>query len=255
MVDLLTKLSDDCFFFLPARCQCSYPQVNISLNKTLAEADVLYTTQNITVHAKTKPGNCHKTIYFQWEIAKASDHTSEFGMFIAQGDVFKNKSGILQLSGSELVEGFLYIRCAAFKRHLRGEIVVETYDYGYVRVLNPPLIALISGSTTAIKGNGSVELDASNSYDPIATENNRSGLNFSWFCRRRDSTLTKARTRSCYGQHSERLSSTGSILIVDVDKMDANYTYVFELVIIKDRRVSRAFHALTVSPPYVISLR
>ncbi|XP_078351373.1 polycystin family receptor for egg jelly-like [Oculina patagonica] len=37
--------------------------------------------------------------------------------------------------------------------------------------------------------------------------------------------------------------------------MEANHTYLFELVVTKDRRVSRAFHDLTVSPPFVITLR
>ncbi|RMX60858.1 hypothetical protein pdam_00003501 [Pocillopora damicornis] len=241
-------------FRFPIQCNCSYPEVKISLNKTLTSAKVLYTTQNITIHATTKRGNCHKSLSFRWEIAKASDHLGEFGMLISRGDIFESKKGILKLRGSEFGEGFLYIRCAAFIRDLAGELVLETYDYGYVRLLNPPLIALITGATSAIKGNGSVVLDASNSYDPLSIQNNSNGLIFSWFCRKMDGKLTKANTRSCNGRYSKSPYSTGSVFSVDVDYMDANYTYVFELVVTKDRRVTRAFHNLTVTPPYIISL-
>lgn len=240
---------------LPVTCQCSYPQVNISLKKTLKEATVLYTTQNITIYAETNHGNCEKSFNFEWEIAKASDQSSEFGRFVVYGDAFNNKTGKLQLEGREFDESYLYIRCAAFITNQSGNVEVETYDYGYVRVVYPPLVVQITGSSTAIKGNGSVTLYASSSYDPNARLNNSSGLSFSWYCQRVDSNVTKEGPSGCYGRQSGKLSSTEPIIIVDVDSMDANQTYLFELVITKDRRLSKAFHTLTVIPPYVISLR
>ena len=242
---------------LPVRCQCLDPQVNISLKKTLQEATVLYTTQNITIYAETSQGNCdNKSINFIWEIAKASDTSSEFGLLVVHGDAFNNQTGKLQLKGREFDEGYLYIRCAAFSTlSLSGDVGVETYDYGYVRIVYPPLVAQIAGSSTAIKGNGSVTLDASSSYDPNARRNNSSGLSFNWYCKRVDGNITKEGPSGCYGHHSGKLSSTKPIIIVDVDSMDANQTYLFELVISKGRRVSRAIHTLVVFPPYVISLR
>lgn len=243
------------YFPLPVTCECSYPQVNISLSKTLDEATVLFTTQNIMIQAETKRGNCDKSLYFQWEIAKASDQSSEFGGFVSHGDAFKNISGVLELNGRELGECYLYIRCNAFNTGPSGE-ELKTYDYGFVRVLYPPLIAHITGSITAIKGNGSVILNASSSYDPHTLVRNSRELTFTWYCRRLDNNITKEGSSGCYGHtDSGRLTSNGSILVVDVDKMDANQTYLFELLIAKDRRVSRSFHALTVTPPFVISLR
>ena len=136
-----------------------------------------------------------------------------------------------------------------------GDDEVETYDYGYVRVVYPPLVVQIAGSSTAIKGNGSVMLDASSSYDPNAPLNNISGLSFSWYCKRVDGDVTKEGPRGCYGHHSGQLTSTKPFIKVVVDSMDANQTYLSELVVTKDARVSRAIHTLTVFPPYVISLR
>ena len=136
-----------------------------------------------------------------------------------------------------------------------GDDEVETYDYGYVRVVYPPLVVQIAGSSTAIKGNGSVMLDASSSYDPNAPLNNISGLSFSWYCKRVDGDVTKEGPSGCYGHHSGKLTSTKPFIKVVVDSMDANQTYLSELVVTKDARVSRAIHTLTVFPPYVISLR
>ena len=215
----------------------------------------MYTTENITIYAETSRGNCQKPFNFKWEIAKASDTSSEFRRFAVHGDIFNNKTGELQLRGREFHEGYLYVRCAAFFKTLSGDVRVETYDYGYVRIVYPPLVVQIAGSSTAIKGNGSVTLDASNSYDPNARLKNSSGLRFRWYCRRVDDNATKKGPSGCYGHHSGKLSSAKPIIKVDVDRMDANQTYLFELVITKDRRVSGAFHALAVFPPYVISLR
>ena len=236
-------------------CQCSYPQVNISLKKTLKEATVLYTTQNITIYAETSQGNCEKPFTFKWEVAKASDKSIEFERFVVHDDIFNNKTGKLELKGKEFGEGYLYIRCAAFNKTLPGNVGVETYDYGYIRIVYPPLVVQIAGSSIAIKGNGSVTLDASSSYDPNARLNNSSGLSFSWYCRRVNGNATKKNPSGCYGHHSGKLSSAKPIIKVDVDSMDANQTYLFELIITKDRRISRAIHTLAVFPPYVISLR
>lgn len=240
---------------LPVKCQCFYPQVNISIKKTLKEATVLYTTQNITIYAETSQGNCEESLNFKWEIAKASDKSSEFGRFVVHGDAFNNKTGKLQLKGREFDEGYLYIRCVAFIKTRSGDDGVETYDFGYVRIVYPPLVVQIAGSSAAIKGNGSVTLDASSSYDPNTRLNNSSGLSFSWYCKRVDGNFTKEGPSGCYGHHSGKLSSAKPIIKVDVDSMEANQTYLFELVITKDRRVSRATHTLAVFPPYVISLR
>lgn len=193
-------------------------------------------------------------MYFRWEIAKASDQSSEFGSFVIYGDVF-NKTGKLELKGKELDESYLYIRCTASIKTLLGDYEVKTYDYGYVRVLYPPLNVRITGSITAIKGNGSVTLDASSSYDPHTIVNNSSRLTFIWYCQRLPDNFTGQGPSGCYGHRPEKLSSTEPMIEVDVDRMDANHTYLFELVVSKDRRESRAFHTLTVNPPYVISLR
>lgn len=236
----------------PVACQCTNPQVNISLKKTLKEATVLYTTQNITIYAETSRGNCNESFNFRWEIAKASDTSSEFRRFVDHGEPFNNKTGKLQLKGREFGEGYLYIRCVAFIIAPSGDDRVETYDYGYARVVYPSLVAQIAGSSAAIKGNGSVMLDASGSHDPNARLKNSSGLSFSWYCKRVDDDIMK---EGCYGHHSGKLSSNKPFIEVDVDSMDGNQTYLFELVVTKDRRVSRAIHALAVFPPYVISLR
>ena len=174
---------------------------------------------------------------------------------MVHGDPFNNKTGKLQLKGREFGESYLYIRCVAFIITPSGDDKVETYDYGYVRVVYPSLVAQIAGSSAAIKGNGSVKLDASSSYDPNARLKNSSGLSFSWYCKRVDGDVTKEDLSGCYGHHSGKLSSTKPFIEVDVDSMDANQTYLFELVVTKDRRVSKTIHTLVVLPPYVISLR
>ena len=50
----------------------------------------------------------------------------------------------------------------------------------------------------------------------------------------------------CYGNGPGRLSAIKNTLVVDVDKMEANQTYVFKLVVSNGLRSSNTHHRLTI---------
>ena len=240
-------------------CECTPPKVKVFLNKTLEEAQLLFTTQELIIHASVSKGNCSfQDIKYLWEISKATKARKEFGPLEFQEEYNRSLPG-LTIRGSSFSAGYLYIRCVA--KTLEDK--AKAYDYGYVRVALPPLVARISGHRSAVKGNGSVILNASESLDPSLLLMGIEGMRFSWYCRRMDDafslapgTLLFEKVRGgCYGRGPGKLTSTKPLLRVNVDEMDSNQTYVFELVVAKDSRVSRAVHHLTVLPPFVITLR
>ena len=128
------------------------------------------------------------------------------------------------------------------------------YDFGYIKLLQVP-VAIISGVHFATKGDGDITLNGTLSYDPETLP-----LNFTWFCRRsyemfaQNESLTvvdvpigqSSASGGCYGYGPGRLSTIKNTLVVDVDKMEANQTYVFRLVVSNGLRSSNIHHRLTI---------
>ena len=128
------------------------------------------------------------------------------------------------------------------------------YDFGYIQLLQVP-VAIVSGVHFATKGDGNIKLDGSLSRDPETLP-----LTFTWFCRRsyeifeeNDSlpivdvpTGQSSASGGCYGYGPGRLSAVQTTLVVDVDKMEANQTYVFKLVVSNGLRSSSILHRLAV---------
>lgn len=69
-----------------------------------------------------------------------------------------------------------------------------------------------------------------------------------------DGKFMKVNMGSCNGWYLKIFYSIGFVFSVNVDYMDVNYIYVFELVVMKDWRVMWVFYNLIVILFYIIFL-
>lgn len=162
--------------------------------------------------------------------------------------------------------GYLYIRCfvtdAKDPKDFKVPIV---YDYGYVKIILPPIVAKLAGPSSVIRGNESVViLSASESYDPEKIHKKTKGLALTWYCGggiishdNRDglSTVSPGDAGRCQGDGILKINSTSSLLQLNVSNLRGNHTYFFEVVVQKGDRSANATHRLRVDEPFVISIR
>ena len=244
-------------FFSSVNCQCDVPSVKVELRKTLEDAVIIHTNSRFLLKA-THKGDCKRynsgSYELHWEVSKCEESTGFFNQMIPYG---KNKPGRPKYLFPRLFGvGYLYIRCV-LKNHFEETI---TYDYGYVRITHPPLVAKIDGPSRVLMGNESfVILDGSASYDPVARHKKANGLSFTWFCRREGvlqkdkdeiSTVYPNDTRVCHGTETRHLNSSMPMLTLDLGRLSGNNTYVFELLVQKGDRLTRTTHKLYVEPPF-----
>ena len=186
-----------------------------------------------------------------WHITKATLKSGMFSTFM---------SGALETSrpfwsmSQQVLDGYYYV---SYILRIPPQQKIIGYDYGYVLVLQPPLVANISGVSIAVQGDGNITLNASLSHDP--NEDSASPLTFTWFCRRSYEAFPAidplpivdvpnenvSASGGCYGYGPGRLSSVENVLIVNVDVMEAGQTYVFEILVSNGELSSKTVHWLT----------
>ena len=159
--------------------------------------------------------------------------------------------------------GYLYVRCLA--AHPKDPKVPIVYDFGYVKIILPPIVAKLEGPSNVITGNESVViLSASESYDPEKIHKKTEGLALTWYCGggiishdNRDglSTVSPSEAGRCQGDSILKINTTSSVLQLNVSNLRGNYTYFFEVVIQKGDRSSNATHRLRVDEPFVTCIR
>ncbi|XP_022801660.1 uncharacterized protein LOC111339299 [Stylophora pistillata] len=238
-------------------CECDVPSVKVELGKTLKNATIIYTNSRFLLKA-TYNGNCKDDNYggyeLHWEVSKCEESTGLCNQIIPYG---KNKPGRPKYLFPRLFgASYMYIRCV-LKNHSQQTI---TYDYGYARITLPPLVAVIEGLSSVLKGNESVvRLDGSASYDPEVKHKNSEGLSFTWYCRREGAgqddkgtiwTVSPKEVRVCHGTEFRHLNNSLATLTLDLGKLSGNNAYVFELLVQKGDRSTRTIHKLQVEPPF-----
>lgn len=151
----------------------------------------------------------------------------------------------------------MYIRCLVKD----GNSNVIAYDYGYVRIILPPLVANIAAPCSVIKGNETVIIiSAAESYDPERRHKKSEGLTLTWYCSEENtsrdnhdelSTVSPNDAGGCQG----KINNSSPLLYLNLNNLRGNNTYVFEVVVQKGDRSSNATHKLRVEEPFVISIR
>ena len=230
--------------------------VNLNLSKTLDQAKVYYTTDLMVFKAEVQHSQCTSSVemFSYWHITKANLKRRNFCSFLPGG--IKSDKPVWSMRRRTSLDSYYYV---SYVLSISPQLRVIGYDYGYILLLQSPPVANISGVSFAIKGQGSITLNGSRSYDPHPNE--ARPLTFTWFCRRSHETLPEndslpvvdapngnaSLSGGCYGYGPGRLSGRENVTIVDVDKMEAGQTYVFELLVSNGMQSSRAIHRLAVA--------
>lgn len=251
------------FSFVLVDCGCDLPKVTLELEQSLENATVIYSSDRFPLRVKFQEANCSKSKGYQrfWEVCKCEENTRLCNQMIPYGPSKPGRTKKLypRLFGP----GYMYIRCL-IRDPARGNLVI-TYDYGYVRIILPPLVAQVTGPSSVRRGNESVVmLDASESYDPEKMHKKTQGLKLNWYCRQENvshrnqdqlSTVAPSDVGGCHGANGGKLNISSPLLHIDVENLRGNNTYVFEVVVQKGSRSSRATRKLRVLEPFVLSIR
>ena len=191
---------------------------------------------------------CSSSAEGTWHITRATIKSKVFRQFFPRA--LNRTQPYISIRRPNVLASYFYV---SYILRLPSQKVIG-YDFGYIKLLQVP-VANISGVRAATKGDGNIKLDGSLSHDPETIP-----LTFTWFCRRsyecfpeNDSlpvvdipTGQSSASGGCYGYGPGRLSAVDNTLVVDVDKMEANQTYVFKLVVSNGLRSSYIDHWLTV---------
>ena len=159
--------------------------------------------------------------------------------------------------------GYVYIQCEV---ELSGETGSMAFDYGYIRIVPDPLVAIITDVT---ESRTQIMLSAGKSFDAGKKRSGTKGLEFTWFCRLGgetflDTTVPRVvdeafnRTKShrgCFGFGPGRLSSKEEVLVLNLTDMVKSKMYIFKLVVNKDDRNASAVYTFAVKPLMTIFVR
>lgn len=157
--------------------------------------------------------------------------------------------------------GYAYIQCEV---ELPGEAGSMAFDYGYIRIVRDPLVAIVTDMT---ESRTQIMLSAGKSFDAGRKRYGTRGLQFTWFCRLEGETfldlrfvVDKAfdrskRHRGCFGFGPGRLTSKDEVLVLNIKEMVKSKKYIFKLVVNKDDRNASAVYEFAVRPLVSISIR
>lgn len=157
--------------------------------------------------------------------------------------------------------GVLYVSVVASVLKVPGAFA---YDYGFLRIRHPDLVAKIVAPDRVSRRGSIVKLDGSRSYDPEFKWLHYRRLSFTWRCRRicREDpinilTFKRAQVEPCYGiaNATDSFISNQRVFTIDIDHFKSNCTYLFRLSVTKDIRMKCTEHALEVTPAVPFAIR
>lgn len=250
------------FVYLPVDYRCQPPIVSIHLNKTHTCATRITTVDLFVVIGEVRSRcNTSTSMLLSWE----SNEIEELNGAFMMSDRLAVASQNLTIEPRRFKVGLYFIRLTAEMTKEEGAV---NYDYGFLRVVLPDLVAKVRGVKKAVKGTGNIVLDGTDCYDPDNPSAKDQGMVFTWLCRRDseefsnmetlpiESSLGRAKALGgCFGYGVGKMNTTEPILEIDISKMPSKSTFVFKLIVQKENRTAVAFHNLTVESSIDFSIR
>lgn len=226
----------------------------MQLKHRLSESDLILTSDGPLVLKAIATTNCSETnqTQYQWMLSTVDPETTYFSPFFMYGVTDGNTIRLWpRLFGASIV--YVSVEVSVSENALG----TFSYDFGFVRIRMPALIAKIVGPASVTRKIGNVTIDGSWSYDPESRWLQHKTLNYMWQCQRTcrwDPVdilyFPKAEVEPCFGIANETDSTISSqrAVIIDLASIKSNCTYLFNLTVAKDSRVSYAKHELQIRP-------
>ncbi|XP_068682590.1 polycystin-1-like protein 2 [Montipora foliosa] len=241
---------------------CRPPDVHVDLQKMYTNATRVTTVDLLVVRGEVGIRcNTSSSLLLSWESNEIEEPNGLFMM----SDRLAIASLNLTIEPGRLKVGLYFIRLIAEMTKEEGAL---NYDYGFLRVVLPDLVAKVRGVNKAVKGTGNIILDATDSYDPDNSAAQEQGMAFTWLCRREneefsnmetlpiDSSLGRAKVLGgCFGYGVGKMNTTEPLLEINMNKIGSKSTYVFKLIVEKENRTSVAYHTLRVESSIEFSIR
>ena len=242
--------------YLLVGCHCKPPDVDLQLKHSVPKSDLFTTSGGPLIVKAIATSNCLESnqTKYQWMISTVDSETTYFSPFLKYGVTNRNT---ISLEPSSLGAGIVYVSVevsVSVSESISGRF---SYDFGFVRIRLPDLIAKIVGPASVTRELGNVTIDGSVSYDPESHSLQSGALNFMWKCQRTCrwdpvdmQFFSKAEVEPCFGIANETNStiSTQSTATIHLPSLKSNCTYLFGLTIAKDNRVSYARHEVKIKP-------
>lgn len=245
-------------------CKCDIPTVTTELKKSLDDATIVYTNTPFILRAKLRDDcNTPSDYKLYWEVCRCDESTGMCDPVIKYGGAWEPTRPKRLFPRLFRGTGYLYIRCL-FKTSSKGQLDVKSYGYGYLRLVLPPLVPRIIGPSSVVRGNYTfVTLDASESYDPDRKTMKTKGMSINWFCKEESEdheepatdliSTEEERPGSCYNLTGE-VNDSSLELLLNLQNIKGNRSYVFQLVIQKGDRTAQTTHKLRVNEPFDFSI-
>ena len=232
------------------------------LSKTLKNAEEVWVSNftNRLIHVER---SCPPTenVFYEWRLSRIDEDTGYFGPFQDFGRLDK-----LVLPLKMVGVGYVYIQCVV---EIRGDAASMSFDYGFLRVIRPPLVAKITDITQVSESRSKIKLSAKQSFDAELKSNRSQGLHFTWFCRLEGETFSAystgqvvdvalGRNKShggCFGFGPGILSSRDKVLELNREEMVKTKKYILKLVLNKGARNASAEYEFYVVPQVSISVK
>lgn len=250
-----------CFTFAD-RCGCAPPSVELRLSKNTKEAENIWVSKLLSKSVYVKDScPARENVIYEWILSRIDQKTGSFGPFM-----LFTRMKRLRLPLKTIGLGDIYVQCTV---ETLGDDTSLAFDYGYIKVVRPPLVAIITVVRQADGLNSTIELRAEKSFDAELSSNNHVGLNYAWFCRLEeekfalssksevaDLSLNSSKSHDgCFGSGSSVPSSKDKVLVVNRAEMVKSNKYVFKLVVSKDTRNASAEHELNLAPQASLYIR
>lgn len=226
----------------------------MQLKHSVPESDLIITSDGPLIFKAIVTSNCFESnqTQYQWMLSTVDSETTYFSPFLMYRVTDRNT---ISIRPSFLGAGIVYVSVeVSVSENIPGTF---SYDFGFVRIRLPDIIAKIVGPASVTRELGNATIDGSGSYDPESQSLQSGTLNFMWQCQRTCRwdpvdilIFPKVEVEPCFGIANETDStiSKESTAIIHLPSLKSNCTYLFGLTVAKDGRVSYAKHELKIRP-------
>lgn len=178
----------------------------------------------------------------EWRLEQKNDSSSSQS---AEGTVVAQETSLWTINRRSIPVGIYQINftisytvetsSSELSASFNSDVLVAS-DYGFIKVIKAPLVAVIDGGTSVRWGSNVISsVNGFLSYDGDVGVESNDGLHFSWSCRRSDEMDF---TSDCYSSFID--GKTSAVVTINATRLQVKETYLLRLTVSADERSSFA---------------